>query len=98
MITRFKNKLRLSGMEDQLQRELQIPRTTAAWLARLAFDVAQQNGHDLLKSPADVLTSAVFWQLERAGYGDLLDILGKEYYTVKAELDRYRQGRGQLAA
>lgn len=98
MITRFKNKLRLSGMEDHLQRELQIPRTTSAWLARMAFDVAQQNGHDLLKSPADVLTNAVFWQLERAGFSDLLDNLAEEHYTVKAELQRYRQGRGQLAA
>ena len=48
MINRFKNKLRLSGIEDQLQRDLEIPRTASAWLSRLAFDLAQKNGHNLL--------------------------------------------------
>ena len=98
MITRFKNKLRLSGLEDHLQQQLQIPRTTSAWLARMAYDVAQQNGHALLKTPMDVMTNAVFWQLERGGYADLLDNLAEEHYMVKAEIQRYRQGRGQLAA
>ncbi|MEP1470935.1 MAG: hypothetical protein ABJK20_12570 [Halieaceae bacterium] len=98
MINRFKNKLRLSGLEDVLQRELQIPRSTSAWLSRLAYDLAQQNGHNLLGASSDVITSQVFWQLERAGYSDLLDDLAANYYMANVELQRYRSGRGQQAA
>jgi len=98
MINRFKNKLRLSGIEDQLQRDLEIPRTASAWLSRLAFDLAQKNGHDLLAISPDILTSSVFWQIERAGHSDLLDTLAKDHYTFSAELQRYRGSRGQQAA
>jgi hypothetical protein len=98
MINRFKNKLRLSGIEDQLQRDLQIPRTASAWLSRLAFDLAQKNGQDLLAISPDILTSSVFWQIERAGHSELLDALAKDHYTFDAELQRYRSSRGQQAA
>jgi hypothetical protein len=98
MINRFKNKLRLSGLEDVLQRELQIPRTTSAWLSRLAYDLGQQNGQNLLRAAPDVMTSRVFWLLERAGYSDLLDDLAKNHDSAKAQLERYRSSRGQQAA
>ena len=98
MINRFKNKLRLSGIEDQLQRDLQITRTASAWLSRLAFDLAQKTCHDLLSTAPYTLTSSVFWQIERSGHSELLDALAKDHDTFCDELQRYRTGRAQQAA
>ena len=98
MINRFKKKLRLSGLEDVLQQDLQIPRSTSAWLARLGYDLAKQNGQDLLRTAPDVMTDRVFWLLERAGYSDLLDDLAANHYMANAELQRYRSSRNQQAA
>ena len=98
MMTRFKNKLRRSGLEDRLARELRINLSTAIWLCRLAEDVALRQGQDLLRTNRDVVAESVFWQLERGGYSEVLDKLAVEHYTVAERLKRFRTARGQEAA
>ena len=98
MITRFKNKLRLAGLEDRLQRELALSKSASDWLCRLARDCAEQQGLDLLSVRADVIADAVFWQLERGGHTDLLDRLAQGNPQLSARLTGYRNSRIDQAA
>lgn len=98
MMTRFKNKLRRSGLEDRLARELRISLNTSTWLCRLAEDVASRNGQELLKTRDDVVAESVFWHLEKGGYAAALDTLAKDHYVVAERLQRFRSSRGQQAA
>ena len=98
MITRFKNKLRMAGLEDRLQGELGLSRGAADWLCRLANDCAQQHGLDLLSVRADTVADSVFWQLERGGYADLLDRLAQDNPCLSSQLAGYRNSRLAEAA
>ena len=55
MITRFKNKLRMSGFEDRLQQELGLTAETSTWVSRLASSCAGENGVDMLSARGDSL-------------------------------------------
>jgi len=98
MITRFKKKLRLAGLEDRIQSELGLSTAASGWLCRLAQDCAQQNGLDLLSVRADVIADAVFWQLERGGHSALLDQLAEENPLFANRLISYRNSRSSKAA
>ncbi len=98
MITRFKKKLRMAGLEDRLQRELGLSQGASDWLCRLARDCAQQNGLDLLSVRADVVADSVFWQLERGGHAGLLDRLAEDNPQLSAKLTTYRNSRVANAA
>ncbi len=90
MITHFKNKLRMSGLEDRIQRELGLAADTSAWLSRMARDCARLRGIDLLSVRGDDLADTLFWQLECAGYDDLLDKLAGDSDVFAGRLERYR--------
>lgn len=98
MITRFRNKLRLAGLEDTLQSELGLPGNASRWLGRLAYDCAEKQGFDLLSVRGDLVVDASFWQLERAGYDALLAKLGQEHTRFQSRLAQYRSSRVQRAA
>ena len=98
MITRFRKKLRMAGLEDRLQSELGLSSGASAWLCRLAKDCAQQNGLDLLSVRADVVADSVFWQLERGGHADLLDKLAQDNQRFSVKLAQYRNSRAPEAA
>ncbi len=98
MITRFKKKLRMAGLEDRLQGELDLSTATSAWLCRMAKDCAQQNGLDLLSVRADVVADSVFWQLERGGHADVLDKLAVDNERLSDRLAQYRNSRLAEAA
>ena len=98
MITRFKKKLRMAGLEDRLQSELGLSNSASAWLCRLAKDCAQQSGLDLLSVRSDVIADSVFWQLERGGHADLLNKLAEDNARLSAKLDHYRNSRVANAA
>lgn len=90
MINRFRNKLRISGLEDRLQRELGLAADTSVWLSRMARDCARIRGIDLLSVRGDVLADTLFRQLECAGYDDLLDKLAVDSDVFASRLARYR--------
>lgn len=98
MIKRFKNRLRMAGLEDRLQSELGLSDSANSWLFRLAKDCAQQNGLDLLSVRCDVIADSVFWQLERSGHANLLNKLAKDSTQLSAKLDHYRSSRVAKAA
>ena len=90
MMTRFKNKLRMSGFEDRLQQELGLSASASSWLSRLARDCARARGIDLLSVRGDVLADTLFWHLECAGYDGLLDKLAADSDVLAGRLERYR--------
>lgn len=98
MITRFKNKLRLSGFEDRIQRELGLSAETSTWVSRLASSYAGDNGVDILSSHGDSLADTLFWHFERAGYADLLDNLAKDSPRFADSLSAYRNTKLAKAA
>ena len=90
MITRFKNKLRLSGFEDRIQQELGLSAETSAWVSRLANSCTGDNGVDVLSVRGDSLADTLFWLLERAGYAGLLDTLAEDNPLLADNLAAYR--------
>ena len=90
MITRFKNKLRLSGFEDRIQKELGLSLETSTWVSRLASSCTGINGVDVLSVRGDSLADTLFWHLERAGYAGLLDTLAEDNLLFADSLAAYR--------
>ncbi len=90
MITRFKNKLRLSGFEDRIQQELGLSAETSKWVSRLASSCAGDNSVHMLSARGDSLADTLFWHLERAGYTSLLDTLAEGSPQFADSLAAYR--------
>ena len=98
MITRFKNKLRLSGFEDRIQQELGLSAETSTWVSRLASTCGGDNGVDLLSARGESLADTLFWHLERAGYEGLLDTLAEDNPVFADSLAAYRSTKLAQAA
>ena len=98
MITRFKNKLRMSGFEDRLQQELGLTAETSTWVSRLARSCAGDSGVDMLSARGDSLADSLFWHLERAGYAGLLETLAEGSEVFADNLANYRSANLASAA
>ena len=98
MITRFKNKLRLSGFEDRIQQELGLSAETSTWVSRLASSCAGVDGVDMLSARGDSLADALFWHLERCGYESMLDTLVEDNRLFAEKLAAYRDTKLAKAA
>ena len=90
MIKRLDKKLRMAGFEDTLQVSLGVGGNTASWLARLAYDIAKEDGIDLLAFRGPALLTQFFRQLDRADYGVLLDRISDEAPAFAAGLAAHR--------
>ena len=97
MIKRFNRKLRMAGLEDTLQYRLGIGGGTAAWLARLGHDAAQKDGVDLLEFRGPAQLTQLFWQLEGAGFGELLDRVASGVPAFAETLEGHRMTFGEYA-
>ena len=90
MIKRLNKKLRMAGLEDSLVAQLGLEPGSSAWLARLACDVADKNGVDLLEFRGPARISQLLWQLEGAGYQELLDRMAADAPTFAQSLAAHR--------
>ena len=90
MITRLKNKLRISGFEDRLQRELGLTAETSVWVSRLIQNCAANDGVDVLSVRGDSIAETLIWHLERSGYVSLLDKLAENSPALADSLSNYR--------
>ncbi len=97
MIKRFNRKLRMAGLEDALQYGLGVGSGTAAWLARLGHDAAQKDGVDLLDFRGPAQLTQLFWQLEAAGFGELLDRVAAGVPVFAESLASHRVTFGEPA-
>ena len=98
MITRFKNKLRMSGFEDRLQQELGLTSETSSWVSRLARNCAGDTVVEMLSARGDSLADTLFWHLERAGYAGLLEKLAEDNPILAENLANYRGAKLASAA
>ncbi len=90
MIKRLDKKLRMAGLEDSLVAQLGVAAGSSAWLARLGCDVSRKNGVDLLASRGPAQIAQLLWQLERAGYQELLDRMAADTPTLARSLAAHR--------
>ena len=90
MMTRLKNKLRISGFEDRLQRELGLTAETSSWVSRLVQNCADSDGMDVLSVRGDLLAETLVWHLERSGYMGLLEKLADDSPALADSLSNYR--------
>lgn len=92
MIMRLKSKLRLAALEDMLQYQLGLQPGMSAWLARMAWDVAHQNGVNLRQYSGDDLSQQFFRQMTQTGHAD---ILMRAATTSQRFTARWQQAREQ---
>ena len=97
MIKRFDKKLRMAGLEDTLKYQFGVSANSASWLVRLAYDAAARRQTDLLAFRGPSLLSQFFWQLEGAGFGELLDRVGAEAPAFGESLAAHRATFGEPA-
>jgi hypothetical protein len=72
MITKFKHKLRMAGLEDKLHHQLGLRPGMAVWMTRMAWDIAAQRNVDLLAYRGDALLAQFVQLLESSSYRNLL--------------------------
>ncbi len=97
MIKRLNKKLRMAGLEDSLVTQLGLEQGSASWLARLGCDVAFKDGVELLDFRGPAQITQLLWQLERAGYGALLDQMAATAPVLGRSLEAHRSTFAETA-
>jgi hypothetical protein len=90
MIKRLNKKLRMAGLEDSLVAHLGLEPGSASWLARLGCDVAEKDGVELLEFRGPAQITQLLWQLDRAGYNELLDRMAAQAPVLGRSLESHR--------
>ena len=78
MIKRFSRKLRVAGLEDRLQNEMQLLPASSKWLVQMGCDIAQQRGIDLMALKGRVQLNLLFNMLSEDGHDGLLKSLAAQ--------------------
>lgn len=72
VIKKFKTKLRMSSLEDRLHQQFDLRPGMAAWLTRVACDIAGQENINLMAYRGDNLLMQFIWVLDSSAYRSLL--------------------------
>lgn len=89
MINRLKQSLRLAALEDLLQYQLGLSRSTAAGFARLAWDPSRGIAAGLDGSTSEQLRDSFFIAMYQQGNGPALERVAGESPAFKAALTRF---------
>ena len=90
MISKFKTKLRMASVEDCLSYELGLRPATAVWMTRMAWDIAEQRGIDLMTYRGDSLLQQCICLLDSSAYHNLLCMAAEDSARFNDFLQDFR--------
>ncbi|WP_116368344.1 hypothetical protein [Parahaliea mediterranea] len=90
MISTFKTKLRMASVEDRLSHGLGLRQSTAVWMTRMAWDIADQRNIHLMAYRGDVLLQQCICLLDSSVYHNLLCMAAEDSPRFAAFLSDFR--------
>ncbi|GAB3282635.1 hypothetical protein [Parahaliea aestuarii] len=98
MISTFKTKLRMASVEDRLSHGLGLRPTTAVWMTRMAWDIADQRSINLMAFRGKALLQQCICLLDSSVYHNLLCMAAEDSPRFSTFLADFRSANSAATA